>query len=147
MFELLKNFATQQLMSKMMSNSLSEADTGAAASEGASALLSSLTKGGDMSAITGLLSGAGGAGSNGLMQNVQDQLKGILQSKGMSAEEAETEASNVAPDLISGLQQKFSSQAEEDKGFDIGDIAGLLGGGGSGGAGDLLNAAKNLFGK
>jgi len=141
MLEQLKSFAMQKLAQKMTGNSLNSAATSEAASEGAGALLESL-KGGDMSQLTALFSGnAEGAEANGVASNVQGKIKEILQAKGMSAEEAETESASTAQDLISGLKEKFQSTSEEDSAFDISNITGLLGGN----AGDLLNKAKNLF--
>ena len=78
-----------------------------------------------------------------------------MQAKGMSAEEAETESASTATDLVSGLKEKFQSESEEDKAFDLSQLTGLLGGNAGdllnkvkdmGGAGDLLNKAKGLLG-
>ncbi len=142
MFDQLKNLALQKLQEKMSGNSLNAEATNEAASEGASALLDSL-KGGDLSQITALFGGSSEGGAvNGIAENIQSKLSQILQNKGMSAEEAQTESSSTAQDLISGLKEKFQSNAEEDSAFDLNQISGLLGGN----AGDLLNKAKNLFG-
>jgi len=64
----------------------------------------------------------------------------VLQQNGMSAQEAQAEAQNRAPDLINSLKDKFLSQDEADKGFDIGSIAEL-----AGGTDGLLKMAKKLF--
>lgn len=143
MLDLLKNLAMKKLQEKMSANSLNEAATSEAASEGANALLDSL-KGGDIGQIAALFGGANAGGANGVAENIQNKLSEILQSKGMSSEEAQAESSSTANDLISGLKEKFESNAQEDSAFDISQIAGLLGGGD---AGDILNKAKNLFGK
>jgi len=140
MFDIIKNLAIQKLQEKMSGNSLNADATNEAASEGASSLLDSL-KGGDLSQITALFSG-GAEGSNDIMENLQGKLSGILQSKGMSAEEAQGESESTAADLVNGLKEKFQSSSEEDAGFDLSQITGLLGGN----AGDLLNKAKNLLG-
>lgn len=149
MFDKLKQIALQRLMSKMAGNSLSDAATGEAASEGVEALLGSL-KGGDMSQITALLGGAS-SGDNAVLSGLQGKLGEILQAKGMSAEEASAESANTAQDLVAGLKEKFESSAEEDKDFDLSALTGLLGGnaGGllGGNAGGILNAAKNILGK
>lgn len=58
----------------------------------------------------------------------------------MSASEAQAEAQNTAPDLINSLKDKFLSQDEADKSFDLGAIADI-----AGGAGGILNMAKKLF--
>ncbi len=139
MLEQLKNLAMQKLQEKMSGNSLNADATNEAASEGAGALLESL-KGGDLSQITALLGGA--AGGEGIMENIQGKLSQILQNKGMGAEEAAAESASTASDLVNGLKEKFSSNAEEDSAFDISQITNLIGGN----AGDLLNKAKNLFG-
>lgn len=139
MLEQLKNLAMQKLQEKMSGNSLNADATNEAASEGAGALLESL-KGGDLSQITALLGGA--AGGEGIMENIQGKLSQILQNKGMDAEEAASESASTASDLVNGLKEKFSSNAEEDSAFDISQITNLIGGN----AGDLLNKAKNLFG-
>jgi hypothetical protein len=141
MLEQLKSFAMQKLAQKMMGNSLNSAATSEAASEGANALMESL-KGGNMSQLTALFSGGADAeGGNDVINNVKSKMQEILQAKGMSAEEAETESASTAQDLVSGLKEKFQSTSEEDSAFDISNITGLLGGN----AGDLLNKAKNLF--
>lgn len=152
MIEILKNLAVQKLKEKMFSNSLNETATNEAASEGANALMESI-QGGDLSQITALFGGAASAeGSNNVLENITGKLSGILQNKGMSAEEAASESSNVANDLVAGLKEKFQSEAEEDSGFDLSQITGLLGGNAGNilnqakNAGDLLNKAKNLFG-
>jgi len=140
MIEQLKSLALRKLTQKMLSNSLSESATSEAASEGASALLESI-KGGDIGQLTALFGGAGAEG-NGIADNLQGKLKDILQSKGMSEEEATTESANTAGDLINGLKEKFQSESAEDKDFDLGNITSLLGGD----AGNILNTAKKLFG-
>ena len=139
MLEQLKNLAMQKLMQKMSGNILNSDSTKEAASAGTNALMDSL-KGGDLSQITALFSG--GEEGKGIADNVQGKIKEVLQSKGMSSEEAETESASTAQDLISGLKEKFESSSEEDSAFDLSSLTGLLGGN----AGDLLNKAKNLFG-
>jgi len=144
MIDMLKNMAMQKLVEKMAPNSLGQTETQNAASEGASALISSLTQGigaGQISQITSLFSNDGNSTeSNPIFQGIQSQLGGILQNQGMSAQEAEVEARNTAPDLINSLKDKFLSTDEADKGFDLGAIADL-----AGGAGGMLNIAKKLF--
>ena len=144
MLEQLKSLALEKLKEKMLPNSLGADDTAAAAEEGSSELISSLMEqvtGGDLSAITSLFSNDGNAtADNGIAQGLIGKLSGILQSKGMNADDAQTEASNLAPDLIDGIKEKFLSTDAADSGFDIGQIANLVGGGGS-----LLDKAKGLF--
>ena len=91
--------------------------------------------------------------NNNLFAEAKQKMAAVLESKGMSAEEAQAEAERTTPDLVAGLKEKFDSQDEADKEFNLGDLAGmnpadlmgkaqeLLGGN----AGDLLNKAKNLF--
>ena len=154
MIEKLKALALQKLQEKMAGNSLNPDATNEAASEGVSALFESI-QGGDLSQITALFGGAEGADSNNLMSNLQGKLGEILQQKGMSAEEAQNESQNTAADLVSGLKEKFQSSEAADSDFDLSQITGLLGGLGGGGsildkaksAGNILNAAKNMFGK
>lgn len=145
MLDLLKNLAVQKLKEKMLPNSLSEEATNAAAEEGSSELINGLMgqlQGGGLSAVTSLFSNDGNATEdNGVFQNIVGQLSGVLQNKGMSAEEAQTEASSIAPDLVEGLKEKFLSSNAEDGGFDISKIGDLLGGD----AGGLLDKAKGLF--
>lgn len=145
MLEMLKTMAIQKLAEKMGPNSLGANETQAAASEGASELISSLMKGvgsGQLSQITSLFSNDGtSTESNPIFQGLQSKLGEILQSKGMSAQEAQTEAQNTAPDLINSLKEKFMSNDDADKDFDLGNIAGLLGGN----AGGVLGQLKNLF--
>lgn len=154
MIEKLKALALQKLQEKMAGNSLNADATNEAANEGVSALFESI-KGGDLSQITALFSGAEGEGGSNLMSNLQGKLGEIMQQKGMNAEEAQSEAKNTASDLVSGLKEKFQSNEAADSDFDLSQITGLLGGlGGSGSildkaksAGSILNAAKNMFGK
>ena len=134
----------QKLAEKMGPNSLGQEETQNAASEGASELISSLTQGiggGQLSQITSLFSNDGNSTeSNPIFQGIQSKLGDILQNQGMSASDAQAEAQNTAPDLINSLKDKFLSQDEGDKGFDLGAIADM-----AGGAGDILNMAKKLF--
>lgn len=145
MFDLLKNLALDKLKEKMSSNSLGSEATQAAAEQGSSDLISSLVdkvKSGDLSTITSLFSNDGTATQdNGLFQGLVGKLTGALQNNGMSAEEAQTEASNIAPDVLDSIKEKFLSSNAEDSGFDISNIASLIGGD----AGGLLNKVKGLF--
>ena len=147
MFDLIKNLAVQKLQETMSSNSLGAEATSAAADEGSSELVSGLmeqVKSGDLSAITSLFSNDGNAtADNSIAQGLVGKLTGILQNKGMGAEEAQTEASNIAPNLIDGLKEKFLSGDAADSGFDISKLGDLLGGDAAGG---LLDKAKNLLG-
>jgi len=88
--------------------------------------------------------------SNGLFGEAKQKLAAVLESKGMSSEEASAEAERTAPDLVAGLKEKFESTDEADKEFNLEGLANLI----PGGAGDLLknvdagsliNAAKKLF--
>ena len=111
------------------------------AKAGTNALMESI-KGGGMSQLTALFSGGAEAeGGSEIVSNVHGRIKEVLQAKGMSAEEAETESASTAQDLIAGVKEKFESKSEEDSAFDLSNLTGLLGGN----AGDLLNKAKNLF--
>ena len=149
MLDLLKNLAVQKLKEKMLPNALSEAATNAAAEEGSSELINSLMgqlQSGDLSAVTSLFSNDGNATEdNGVFQGLVGKLSGVLESKGMSAADAQAEASNIAPDLVEGLKEKFLSSSAEDSGFDISKIGSLLGGDNAGAVGGILNAAKGLF--
>jgi len=144
MFDSLKRMAMQRLAQKMMGNVLNAADTSAAAEEGAGAVMESIKSklaGGNIDQIKDLFSGGGDMESNELFQNAKDKLSEVLQSKGMSAEDAQAEAANTAPDLINGLKEKFLSQDEADSEFDLENLTKFI----PGNAGDLLNKAKNLF--
>ena len=144
MLELIENMAMQKLAEKMGPNSPGQNETQNAASEGASELINSLTQaigGGQLSQITSLFSNDGNSTeSNPVFQGIQSKLGAILQNQGMSAQEAQAEAQNTAPDIINSLKDKFLSQDESDKGFDLGAIAEM-----AGGAGGILNIAKKLF--
>ena len=146
MFDLLKDLAVQKLKEKMLPNSLGAEATQAAAEEGSSQLLNSLmsqVQSGNLSDVTSLFSNDGVASeSNGIFQGLVGNLSGILQNKGMNAQEAQAEASNIAPGLVDGLKEKFMSSNAEDSGFDISNIGDLLGGDAGGG---LLDKAKGLF--
>jgi len=146
MLDLLKNMAIEKLKEKMLPNSLGADATQAAAEEGSSELINGLmdqVKSGDLSAVTSLFSNDGNATeNNSIFQGLVGKLAGVLQSKGMGADEAKTEASNIAPNLIDGLKEKFLSSNAADSGFDLSKIGDLLGGDAGG---SLLDKAKGLF--
>ncbi len=144
MLDQLKSMAMEQMAKKMLGNSLGATETNEAASEGAGAfmeIIQNQISSGNLSQVTALFSGGGDASSNGVFNMLQGKLSEILQSKGMSAEEAQTEAQNTAPDLINSLKDKFMSTDDADKAFDLGGLASMVGGD----AGDVLNKMKNLF--
>jgi len=153
MVEHLKRMAMQKLAEKMMGNSLGQAETQQAAEEGANGILETITGalgGGGVDQVKDLFSSGGNVEENGLFQNIQNKLQQTLEAKGMSSEEAATEAANTTPDLINSLKEKFESPAEEDSAFDIGSLTSLIGGNGGdllGKAGGIFNAAKNILGK
>ena len=100
-------------------------------------------KSGDLSTVTSLFSNDGNATQdNSIFQGLVGKLSGVLESKGMSAQEAQTEASNIAPGLVDGIKEKFLSNEASDSGFDISKIGDLLGSEGGG----LLDKAKGLLG-
>ena len=139
----------QKMAQKMLSNKLSEAATSEAATEGSGALMAAIQSklgAGGLDEVKDLFSSGGqGMEQNGIFQNVQAKMQEILQAKGMNAEEAQAEASNTVPDMISGLREKFESNEEADKEWDFSQISNLAGGLAGGNAADLLNKAKNLF--
>lgn len=145
MLDLLKKLAFEKLQEKMGANSLNAEATSGAAQEGASSLMEGLMEtvgSGDLSSLTSLFSNDGNAtADSGIVQNLQGKLTEILQNKGMDAGEAATEASNIAPDLVDSLKDKFLSSDAGDSMFSLEGLAGLAGGD----AGGLLGAAKNLF--
>jgi len=147
MLDLLKKVALEKLKEKMIPNSLGADATQAAAEAGSSELINSLmsqVQSGDLSAVTSLFSNDGNATQdNGVFQSLVGKLSGVLQNKGMNAEEAQTEANNIAPDLVEGIKEKFVSSNTEDSAFDIGKIGEVLG---SDAGGSILNKAKGLFG-
>ena len=151
----LKRIAMQKLIEKMASNALGGAETNAAAEEGAGAIIESIKAklaGGQAGEVQEMFRGEN-LENNGLFSEAKSKLAAVLESKGMSAEEASAEAERTAPDLVSGLKEKFESQAEEDQEFNLENLGNmnpadllnkaqdLLGGN----AGDLFNKAKNLF--
>lgn len=155
MFESLKRIAMQKLAEKMASNVLGGAETSAAAEEGAGALMDSIKSkiaGGNVGEVLEMFKG-GDLQNNGIFGEAKNKLAAILESKGMSTEDAQGEAERTAPDLISSLKERFESKEEADKEFDLEGLAGMVPGdllnkaqdllGGN--AGDLLNKAKGLF--
>ena len=155
MFESLKQLAIQQLMSKMASNSLGETATQEAASEGANGIMNVLkakVAGGNMEEVKALFSG-GNWENNGAFAEAKAKMAETLQAKGMSAEEAEAEAANTTPDVINSLKDKFESKDEADSEFNLEALTNMIPGGAAdllnkaGGVGNILNQAKNLFGK
>jgi len=146
MLEQLKSLALQKLQEKMTGNSLGAAETSEAASEGAGSLIDSIKEkisGGNIDEVKDLFSQEGESlENNGIFQNIQSKIAATLQAKGMSAEEAETEAKATAPDVLNSIKEKFASNDEADSAFNLESLTGLLGGN----AGDLLNKAKGLLG-
>lgn len=149
MLDIIKSLAQNALAEKFGNIA---GDTAAQSEAGANGLMDVIQNqlgSGDLSALTGLLSGQGNGGN--ILSELQNKLGGALEQNGISAAEAKEQAAQAAPDLLNTLKDKFLSQDEADSGFDIGQIAGLLGGGGGGllgkaaGAANLLNTAKNLF--
>jgi len=145
MFDSLKRMAMQKLAEKMAGNALSGEATQEAAAEGSNALMDTIkgaVGGGQIDQVKNLFSSGGeNMESNGLFQNLQGKMTEILQAKGMSAEEATAEAKNTTPEIINGLKEKFESNDEADKDFDLSSITNLLGGS----AGDMLGKVKDLF--
>ncbi len=155
MFESLKRIAMQKLVEKMSSNSLGGEETSAAAEEGAGAMMDSIQSklaGGNIGDVLAMFKGEN-LESNGIFNEAKSKLASILESKGMSSEEAQGEAERTAPDLVASLKAKFDSNEESDSEFNLESLASLVPGdllnkaqdllGGN--AGDLLNKAKNLF--
>ncbi len=145
MLDMLKDLAMKQLADKMGPNSLGQNETQEAAQEGSNALMdliqSQIASGG-LSKVTELFSNQGASTeNNGIFQELQGKMQGILQNKGMDAEAAQQEASGILPGIINTMKDKFMSQDEADSGFDISQIANLAGGD----AGDLLNKVKGFF--
>lgn len=141
MFGSLKQLAMRKLMEKMASNALGGAETSAAAEEGAGAFMETIKAklaGGNAEEIKGMFSGQN-LENNSAFGEAKQKLAAILQSKGMSAEEATAEADRTAPDLIAGMKEKFDSTDEADKEFDLGSLM-------SGNPADILNNAKDLLG-
>ncbi len=151
--DLLKNMVMQQIVGKMTG-----AASGAVAEQGAGAFISMIQEkltGGGLGDITSMFSGEGDGGN--MVAGFQEKLGSIMQEQGMSAEEATTQASGIAPDVFNTVKEKFASSDAADAGFDLSALAGLAGGAGLGGimdsakdalsgnAGDLLGKAKNLF--
>jgi len=85
--------------------------------------------------------------SNPLFAGIKGKIQESLQAQGMSAEEAATEAEATAPNVIDAMKEKFASQAEEGKGFDLAQVAQLATGGGGLNVGNVINVAKNILGK
>lgn len=155
MFESLKRIAMQKLAEKMSSNSLGGEETSAAAEEGAGAMIDSIQSklaGGNIGDVLAMFKGEN-LESNGIFNEAKSKLASILESKGMSSEDAQGEAERTAPDLVASLKAKFDSNEESDSEFNLESLASMVPGdllnkaqdllGGN--AGDLLSKAKNLF--
>jgi hypothetical protein len=154
MLEALKQMAIKQLMSKMASNALGATETQEAASEGAGGIveiLMSKVSGGQLDQVKDLFSG-GNIEESGIFAEAKAKMQETLQAKGMSAEEAQAEAANTTPDVLNSLKERFQSSDEADSAFDLDNLSNLLPGAAGdllksvGGAGGLLNKAKNLLG-
>jgi len=155
MFESLKKLAMQKLAEKMSSNSLGSAETSAAAEEGAGAVLESIKSklaGGNLSEVMGMFNGEN-LENNSVFSEAKSKLAEILESKGMSTEEAQAEAEQTAPDLVASMKEKFESNDDADQEFSLDSLSGMIPGDLmekaqdllKGNAGDLLNQAKKLF--
>ena len=153
MMDLLKNMVMQQIIGK-----LTGAASNAVAEQGAGVFVSMIQEkltGGGLGDITSMFSGQGDGGN--MVAGFQEKLGSIMQEQGMSAEEATSQASGIAPDIFNTVKEKFASTDAADAGFDLSALASLAGGGGlgdmlggakdmlSGNAGDLLGKAKDLF--
>lgn len=139
----LKQLAMRKLMEKMASNALGGDATSAAAEEGAGALIESIKAklgAGGLGEVQAMFKGEN-LEQNGLFGEAKEKMAAILQSKGMSQEEAQAEAERTTPDLVAGLKEKFESTDEADKEFSLDSLTDLI----PGGAGDLLNKAKNMI--
>ncbi len=76
--------------------------------------------GGNMDAVSGLLTGASGAdSSNPLVQGVISNLTSKLTGSGVDAGAAQSAASGIIPGLMQSVVGKFMSPAQEDSGFDV----------------------------
>lgn len=104
---------------------------------------------GNISGITGLLSGGGGAAgltSNPIVQKIIQTFGGSLISKvGLGAGVANGLAGGMIPSILGSLGGKFQSEDEADSGFDLSALSGLAGGG-EGVGGMLKGAVDGLMG-
>jgi len=145
MIDIIKNLVTQKI-GESNNNELSGEQAHAAGAVGASAIWDTIKNqvgGGDLEGIQKIFSGDDGdITSNPIFESVKEKLSGVIQSNGVNAEQAQEQAKNTSAELVRSLKEKFLSNSEEDKGFDISQIAGLVGGGEG-----IANAAKGLFGK
>jgi len=146
MLDQLKRLALQKLQEKMLGNSLGASETSEAAEAGAGSVIEMLQEklgSGNIDQVKDLFTNnENSLESNGMFNEVKGKLAEVLQQKGMSAEEAETEAAATAPELLNGIKEKFESNDEADSAFSLEGLSGLLGGN----AGDLLNKAKDMLG-
>ncbi len=139
MMDLLKKMVMQQLISKVTG-----AASGAVAEQGAGVFVSMIQEkltGGGLGDITALLSGQGDGGN--MISGFQEKLGSIMQEQGMSADEATSQATGIAPDIFNSVKEKFASTDDADAGFDLSALAGLAGGAG---LGDVIGGAKDLLG-
>lgn len=141
MFESLKRIAMQKLMEKMSSNKLGDAETSAAAEEGSNAIMDTIQSklaGRGITEVLEMFKG-GNLESNDIFGEAKNKLASILESKGMSSDEAQVEAERTTPDLVAGLKEKFDSKEEADKEFNLDSLAGMV-------PSDVLNKAQDLLG-
>ena len=103
---------------------------------------------GNVSGLTGLFSGgSSGIASNPIVQKIIGLFGGSLVSKvGLGEGVANNLAGGMMPNILGSLGDKFQSEDEADKGFDMSALSGLTGGGGIGGMvkgalGDKLGGA------
>lgn len=145
MIDQLKELMQNKLQEAMASNSLGENETAEAAREGASNMMESISGMGTngISALTGLLGGNAGGDADGLVNSLKEKLTEVLQGKGMELSAAKQEAEQRVPEMLNSVKERFASTDEADSMFSLDQLTGLAGGG----AADLLNKAKGLFGK
>lgn len=146
MFEQLKKIAQQEVMKRIAKNALGGAATNEAGEEGVNSIFATLQEtllSGKASQLTDLFSKGENveSGTNELVDKLKNQFKDVLQKKGLGEEEASADADNTIEGVINGLREKFASNSEEDKAFDLSDLANLAGGKG----GNLFNKLKDLI--
>ncbi len=145
MLDQLKGFALDKIKEQFAPNSLNEEQTQQASEEGTNAFMSMIQEqlsGGKLDVVQGLFSN-GAQSDNPLVGGLKDKLVGILQNKGLNAQEAQQNAESAVPGIINSLKDRFQSPSEEDKDFDLGSLTQLI----PGDAGDMINKIGGFFGK
>lgn len=148
MLDLVKDLVQSKASEFLGGQNLSDEQVNQATEVAGDSVVGELSKqvmSGNLGEITKLLSGeSGGISESPIVKNIIGSFAGDLMSKvGLGSDSANGIASSLIPTVMSALSGKFQSEDEGDAGFDLGAIAGMLGGESGG---NLMDNLKNMAG-